>query len=470
MSSLYLAVFLLASVVASIVAQRSVAIAVLLTTTFCLYAALRAIRRGQVSGPIILCTALVYGVMPQLAVAYFGDVLERNIPDLPFDLIPVTQLSTFINLSLMLTGLLLPLASISSGSSGSARGVTTPSKGEKAPGSAAFVKFLTTMVCLVAITVVAFILATQYSRLSYSSTVSDGFGRLGGYAIGFVPIVALTTWAVGSLSRGLRRSIFRVVALGAAALVSVLAVRAGDRGPLLSLTLGATLYLTWPASKRSSPGGAWTSSYRASPLARSAVVIAMLLGGASLLLNVRATRGSEASDVSASLLNPVLAFGDFSLEDVVYQDWATPALMLGMSMTDTFVSPGMVLETSVRNLPGVGIVAGTTSIGERLARRYDPVTSIGYGDYVYRDSYTTAGWFGLPLIPLALVLFSRLLDLVFARFSIRPFLAAGITGVLAFQLVRSQMSFAVHVLVLGVLVAVGIVSTLAPRSTTDTNG
>lgn len=467
MTGLSVAALLLTSVVIAVITQWSVALAVLVTATFCVIAALRAIRSGQVSGPIFLFAALAYGVMPQFAVAYFDDVLARSNPNLAYDLIPVAEFSMFINLSLILTAFLLPLAYVSSGPIGIRLDVPSSRVRKRAGGFAPLAGYLVTIVCLVTTAIVAFVLVTQYSSLSYRSTIGRGFGRLGSNAIEIAPIVAMATWAVGDLSLGNRRMLFRLFALGTAGMTVVLVTRAGDRGPLLSLVVGAVLYIFWATLKWPSSWTRSTSPRQPSSLARSIVAVAVLLAGASLITNVRTTRGAQASEFSASLFSPVRAFGDLTLEDVVNQDWATPGLMVGMSMTDRFVSPGMVLETSIRNLPGVGIVAGTTSIGERLARRYDPVTSKGYGDYVYRDSYTVAGWFGLPLIPLSLVFFSRLLDRLFGRFRIQPFLAAGIVGTLAIQLVRNQMSIAVRILVLVVLVAIAIVSTFAPRGTAD---
>ena len=407
------------------------------------WAILRAAKLGSVALPILLSVATAYGLFPQLALLFYEDLLWASSPFLPLDSIPQLEMALFINTSLIAISLIGVQMARNAGRGNDGMGRRSEFRLGRAQTLRAFALGAGFLVAAV----IAVALALEFDTMSYLDTVNWGQGAVVSQALDLAPILAVAAWAAGKVRASGRWTIRHALAVFLALLVGAFSLRSGDRTPLAGLVFGFAAMTVWPVLEAGRAKYAWFK------LLRIAVAALVVVLGSAALTNVRSTRGSESGSVSVGVFDPIAAFSEFSAGDLVMQDWASPGLLIGLSMGDEYVDPGLVLKASFQTLPIISSLLDEQSIGEVLSRRYDPVTSQGYGDFVLRDGYTLAGWPGIAISVALFLGIAFLLDRYFRRSYLPPVVSAGLIASVALLIIRSQASASIRIFVLDILVA-----------------
>jgi hypothetical protein len=434
---------LVASIAAVAFLAGPIAGLIAVTATVSAWAVLKAAKLGSVALPVLLSVATAYGLFPQLALLYYEELLWASSPFLPLDSIPPLEMALFINTSLIAISLIGVRLTQNADRGNHRMGRRT----ELRIGRAKILRALALGVGVLVAGVIAGALVLEFDTLSYLYTVNWGQGAVVSQALDLAPILAVAAWAAGKV-RGLGRwTIWHTLGILLAFVAGAFSLRSGDRTPLAHLVFGITAMTVWPVLIAGRAKYAWFK------LLRIAVAALVVILGSAALTNVRSTRGTESGRVSAGALNPISAFSEFSAGDLVMQDWASPGLLIGLSMGDQYVDPGLVLKANFQTLPVVSSLLDEQSIGEVLSRRYDPVTSQGYGDFVLREGYTLAGWPGIAVSVALFLGIALLLDRYFRRSNVPPVVSAGLIASVAILIIRSQASASVRVFLLDILVA-----------------
>jgi hypothetical protein len=153
---------------------------------------------------------------------------------------------------------------------------------------------------------------------------------------------------------------------------------------------------------------------------------------------IRKTRGGvvDFNEVDF-LLSDIKSF--FKLEQLVFQDYATPSATLMYSIKENVVIPGTVILSDILNIP---VILDYVTLGEYISRLVSPLTNWGMGYYILTWGYNLIGFMGFFLTPFIILILFKLYYRFFFYLNDKKF-AVFIQTVIAVYLilpvVRGQM-------------------------------
>lgn len=115
---------------------------------------------------------------------------------------------------------------------------------------------------------------------------------------------------------------------------------------------------------------------------------------------VRGTRGGvvDFSNVDLSFAH---TFNFFDFEELVFQDYVTPAATLLHSMNENIVIPGTVIMSEILNIP---VILDYVTLSEYFSRLVSPSESWGIGYYILTWGYNVFGFIGCIIAPIFLII------------------------------------------------------------------
>ena len=312
----------------------------------------------------------------------------------------------------------------------------------------AFKKLLVLMGTLPMLAVLAGLYYVERDTISYASEPQiPNFFLAVAFKLMVGPLLVFYVFARRHAENGLERAVIGATLLIGGAIFLSIATRAGNRTDILALILGIVMFELYPSITDSTGALRFAQLLRLLRTTRTLVLALLLGGGLVVMTRLQATRTAPIPGMS-------------STEQLLYNDYLTPAYVLFAAMGQDFVDPALVARSNVANGLYLGRVLDVPYLQGPVTDPVAPTQSTrssSYAFYLFTEGYLVLGSFGFlynALVPLLGIALWRLLsssqDSTFNSFgaALTAMSFATLTRTQSMLFVRSFLSFALPTMVL----------------------
>jgi hypothetical protein len=208
----------------------------------------------------------------------------------------------------------------------------------------------------------------------------------------------------------------------------IITLKIGNRGVLIGYSIAFVYYICEKNSINICP----------SNLIKILKIAFIILVVIYLSQFIRNTRGDIVDLTNTYFsLSKVLDF--FKFEELVFQDYATPAATLLYSINEGIVIPKIVFFSDVFNIP---VILDYITLAEYISRLVSPSTTWGMGYYILTWGYNLIGYAGCFVAPMLILIIFKVYYRVFFYVNdqnFRLYIQTILSAYLILPIVRGQM-------------------------------